>query len=259
MFTGRFRTDILSNAMRNSMRTFIDAELTNRLAERIRDVPDLIPTTPPDVNDDPPQKEAERSGFIVIRLAEMASATALDNVNTLSEVAKAMGLASLADLLNEFDLGEGRRLVTAVSPGQLREMESVAQQSNFPPLHSLLNYWVVDARRHGGQEDEIAKRLQAAAGVDVAYPQENGDDPAVNPADDPYNDQQGYLDAAPTGIDARWAWTQPAGCGDGMGVVDVERGWRLAHEDYVAKAPTLLNGDNRPASENHGTAPFWAK
>lgn len=254
MFTGRFRTDILSNAMRNSMRTFIDAELTNRLAERIRDVPDLIPTTPPDVNDDPPQKEAERSGFIVIRLAEMASATALDNVNTLSEVAKAMGLASLADLLNEFDLGEGRRLVTAVSPGQLREMESVAQQSNFPPLHSLLNYWVVDARRHGGQEDEIAKRLQAAAGVDVAYPQENGDDPAVNPADDPYNDQQGYLDAAPTGIDARWAWTQPAGCGDGMGVVDVERGWRLAHEDYVAKAPTLLNGDNRPASENHGTA-----
>ncbi|WP_299612884.1 S8 family peptidase [uncultured Tateyamaria sp.] len=254
MFTGRFRTDILSNAINTPLRTITKKDVTNQLAGRLGNVPGVVQSDRPDINDDPPQKAGERSGFIVIRLAEVDNVHALDDAGTLAEVAKAMDLTSLAKLMDEFDLGEGRRLVTAVRPGQLREMESIARQSPFPPLHSLLNYWVVDARNHGGREGEIAKRLQATAGVDSAYPQENGDDPAVNPANDPYNAQQGYLDAAPTGIDARWAWTQPAGCGDGMGVVDVERGWRLAHEDYVAKAPTLLNGDNRPASENHGTA-----
>ena len=254
MFTGRIRTDLLNRAINTPLRTIIDQNLPNRLAERLAEVPGLAPTDRPGITDRPPQQEQERAGFIVIRLAEVDNITALDDAKTLAEVAKTMQLISLAAIMDEFDLGQGRRLVTAASPSQLREMESAARQSPFPPLRSLLGYWVLDARQHGGREDDIAKRLQAAPGVARAYPQENGSDPAVNPGNDPYNAQQGYLDAAPTGIDARWAWTQPAGCGDGMGVVDVERGWRLAHEDYVAKAPTLLNGDNRPGSENHGTA-----
>ncbi len=60
-------------------------------------------------------------------------------------------------------------------------------------------------------------------------------DAAVIPANDTFNGQQGYLDAAPDGIDARWAWTQPNGCGAGIAVIDVERGWTLAHEDFNKK------------------------
>ncbi|MDX8350871.1 S8 family peptidase [Cognatiyoonia sp. IB215182] len=254
MFTGRIRTDILNRAINTPLRTVVRDSIADRVVAELPNIPPLTPDDTPGQTEVPGQAEGSSSGFIVIHLAEGDALQSLDNAQTLVEVAKSMELTTLAALLDEFDLGQGRRLVTAVSPSQLREMESAAQQSPFPPLRSLLGYWVVDARRHGGREAEIAKRLEAAPGVTRAYPQENGDDPAVNPANDPYNAQQGYLDAAPTGIDARWAWNQPAGCGDGMGVVDVERGWRLAHEDYVAKAPTLLNGDNRPGSENHGTA-----
>ena len=32
----------------------------------------------------------------------------------------------------------------------------------------------------------------------------SGDDPANNPGNDPFNAMQGYQDAAPDGIDARW-------------------------------------------------------
>ena len=234
----------------------MEQDLAGRLAGQIPELPGLTPADRPEDDQDRPNGGGDPTGFIIVRLAEVANVAALDNAQTLAEVAKAMELETLARLLDEFDLGQGRRLVTAATPGQIREMEAAAAQSPFPPLRSLLSYWIVDARRHGGDEADIAKRLEAAAGVDRAYPQVNGDDPAVNPANDPYNGQQGYLDPAPTGIDARWAWTQPAGCGDGMGVVDVERGWRLAHEDYVAKGPTLLNGDNRPGSQDHGTAVF---
>jgi hypothetical protein len=45
---------------------------------------------------------------------------------------------------------------------------------------------------------------------------------------------QGYLDPAPEGIDARYAWTRGDGTGVGVEIVDVEREWRFTHEDLVA-------------------------
>jgi serine protease len=43
-----------------------------------------------------------------------------------------------------------------------------------------------------------------------------------------------YLDPAPTGIDAEWAWTRPGGRGEGITLVDIEYSWRLTHEDLDA-------------------------
>jgi hypothetical protein len=68
---------------------------------------------------------------------------------------------------------------------------------------------------------------------------------AINPADDPLSAAQGYLEAAPRGIDARWAWTQPNGAGEGVAFVDVERGWFIGfnaastqqHEDLPGPGP----------------------
>lgn len=130
----------------------------------------------------------------------------------------------------------------------------IGTPSAFPPLRSLLTYWRLDAREHGARVDEIVKMLRSAPGVADAYAELEGDDPAVKSANDVYAGQQGYLDPAPEEIDARWAWTQPNGCGAGIGVVDVERGWRFGHEDYAAKSPALLYGDNCPGSADHGTA-----
>ena len=96
--------------------------------------------------------------------------------------------------------------------------------------------------------------LAALPEVDSAWEEPLSTLPVVTAGDDPYNAQQDYQDAAPDGIDARWMWTQPNGEGAGIGVVDVEGGWRVTHEDLAGKAPTLINGVQWAAWEDHGTA-----
>lgn len=85
--------------------------------------------------------------------------------------------------------------------------------------------------------------------------------------------EQRYLNAAPVGIDARWAWTQTNGAGEGVGFVDIERGWFLAvdvatamnqHEDLPRIGDRLRLSPNVPRdmdlslcpspSRHHGTA-----
>lgn len=73
--------------------------------------------------------------------------------------------------------------------------------------------------------------LSEVEGVQALYP---GPPPAVNPADDPRSTNQGYLNAAPAGIDARYAWGFTGGDGAGVNVVDMEQGWNLNHEDLVS-------------------------
>src|SRR5437588_301744 len=75
--------------------------------------------------------------------------------------------------------------------------------------------------------------------------------PPVNPSDDPRNTNQHYEDAAPTGIDVRWAWAQADG--SGVGFVDMERGWTLNHEDLVAAGISIISGINNDYT-GHGTA-----
>jgi hypothetical protein len=77
--------------------------------------------------------------------------------------------------------------------------------------------------------------------------------PPVNPADDPRNANQGYLDEAPNGIDARFAWGIAGGDGTGIGFVDMEQGWNLNHEDLSAAGITIISGINN-AYFYHGTS-----
>ncbi len=74
---------------------------------------------------------------------------------------------------------------------------------------------------------------------------------------DDFSGRQGYLDPAPGGIDARWAWTQPGGLGNGVRVIDIEGNWRFTHEDLtqnqggVVGSGTVHNGVDW---RDHGTA-----
>ncbi|KAH7324521.1 peptidase S8/S53 domain-containing protein [Stachybotrys elegans] len=68
--------------------------------------------------------------------------------------------------------------------------------------------------------------------------------PAVQPSNDPYFPQQGYLSGSGVGINAQYAWGFPGGDGAGTNVIDVERGWQLEHEDLVAANITVLAGLN---------------
>jgi hypothetical protein len=74
--------------------------------------------------------------------------------------------------------------------------------------------------------------------------------PAPTPS---FESRQGYLDAAPGGIEARFAWTKPGGRGDGVRVIDLEWGWNFSHEDLLASSGGLLDGANS-SDTDHGTA-----
>jgi hypothetical protein len=209
----------------------------------------------PPVNVGHPEGPEEYSGFLIVRLSDKFLAMESE---TLMEVAKELQLEALLRLLEQFDLSDTRRVVRSLPAREILELEEKAARTDLPPLHSLTAYWRIDARHRWDQVDEILKSLNALFEVDLAYKEFAVSDPAVDATDDTYADDQDYLDAAPTGIDARWAWTQANGEGSGVAVIDLEQGWFLTHEDLVDKSPSLIYGDNRDGVDtykgNHGTA-----
>jgi hypothetical protein len=71
-----------------------------------------------------------------------------------------------------------------------------------------------------------------------------------------FSGRQSYLDPAPGGINARFAWSVPGGIGTGVNVIDIEGGWMLTHEDLLANQGGVIAGTqiNDVAWRNHGTA-----
>ncbi|KAK4171878.1 peptidase S8/S53 domain-containing protein [Triangularia setosa] len=100
---------------------------------------------------------------------------------------------------------------------------------------------------------ELIHRLNDLDTVASVHALQQGPPPAVNPNDDPRSGNQGYLNAAPQGINARYAWTITGGDGANVGVVDMEQGWNLNHEDLRAANITLISGRNKDYPD-HGTA-----
>jgi hypothetical protein len=120
--------------------------------------------------------------------------------------------------------------------------------------------------------DELADRIRKQPLVDAAYvkppvelaeavtiaPREtlNRMQPLIQdapPATPDFTAHQGYLDAAPGGIDARYAWTLPGGAGAGVRTIDLEWGWRFSHEDLIQNQGGIVGGTGS-TDTNHGTA-----
>lgn len=78
-------------------------------------------------------------------------------------------------------------------------------------------------------------------------------EPAATPD---FTTRQGYLDIAPGGVDARFAWTRAGGRGTNVRVIDIEGAWRFSHEDLLQNQGGVAGGI--PSSDigwrNHGTA-----
>ncbi len=203
-----------------------------------------------------PLKKERPSGMITVRLAPEASQVEEGKVaETLSVHAEICSLKGLIRALDRAESPESYRLTHTVPAEKILEMEREAAQTKFPPLHSLTQYWRLDLRERSQEEiNKILEMLASLPEVDSAWEEPVDTLPVVNPGDDTYNASQGYQDPAPAGIDARWMWTQPNGEAAGIGIVDVEGGWRVTHEDLVAKSPTLIHGVQYPSWEDHGTA-----
>ncbi|WP_067465063.1 S8 family serine peptidase [Nocardia amamiensis] len=165
-------------------------------------------------------------------------------------------------------LPEGGRLVRIFGPpnrlqGRLRGASYEQTGAEY------LNYFYVDGV--GGELHELAGRLRDDDAVAAAYVKPPAEPPIAPegivtgtarsvvdapPVTPDLTERQGYLDAAPQGIAARWAWTVPGGRGAGVRVVDVEGAWRFTHEDLQANQGGVIGGSPAPDRgwRDHGTA-----
>jgi hypothetical protein len=203
-----------------------------------------------------PAKGGRPSGMVVVRLVAEASPVGLDKVaHTLVAHAKMYALKGLSKALENAGSPESYRLVRSVPADKILDMEREAAHTKYSPLHSLTQYWRLDLRDRPREEStRLIEMLSSLPEVDSAWEEPLSTLPVVTPGDDPHNSGQDYQDAAPIGIDARWMWTQPNGEAAGIGVVDVEGGWRVTHEDLAGKSPTLIHGAQFASWEDHGTA-----
>jgi serine protease len=146
----------------------------------------------------------------------------------------------------------------------IRELERKAATTAFPPLHSLAAYWRLDLREHPDLVEEVVARLNRLAEVDLAYRELAAADPQLTNASPGYifAEDQGYLDDAPTGIGAAWAWKRLAELPSPKPQVtlcDLEQGWTTDHLDLKPVVPpSPFYGANRAPDEgntgHHGTA-----
>jgi hypothetical protein len=67
-----------------------------------------------------------------------------------------------------------------------------------------------------------------------------------------FSARQGYLDPAPGGVDARFAWTKPGGRGANVRVIDLEWGWNFSHEDLLQNQGGIVAGAG-DSDTDHGT------
>lgn len=215
---------------------------------KIRICPERRPPQPVNV---PLDRPPDDSGFLIVRF----KAGALTPRNRdLAAAAKEAGRKELIQVLSTFKL-TSHPLITSIPLDELLRIEQTALQSEFRPARSLSNYWRLDVRHAIHQLEEIEAALRRLPEVELVYREKTPSDP-VNPGDDTFSGSENFLDAAPTGIDARWVWSQPNGDGLGMHFIDLEQGWLLGHEDLPA--PTLIFNDNHDGIGgyvgNHGAA-----
>jgi hypothetical protein len=193
---------------------------------------------------------------IVIRLN--VDKDTLDS-DSLIDVAEFHGLENLKRLLIDEHL-PAERVVSSVSVPELLRREREARKSRFPPIHSLTWYWRIDASTPRNPQAVLA-RLQSFAPSELSLAYIEG---RVGLASNvlaqgapPAGSDKTYLDEAPWGVDARWAWTRPGGTGQKVRLIDLETGWIVGHQDLPAFSNLHLDNAPNDAPEyprDHGAA-----
>ena len=158
---------------------------------------------------------------------------------------------------------------TAVKPQALfgaSETRVLARQQAAPSGAPDLSVYYRVQLAQGADHEAVAARLTQEDAVAGAYVKRAPvvDGPSVESATDvpltaasaDFTSRQSYLDAAPSGVNARSAWTTAGGDGAGMEVMVVGGAWRLEHEDLHGDAAGVIAGTPIDALSfrNHGTA-----
>ena len=148
-----------------------------------------------------------------------------------------------------------KRLFTSVKPKRISELTNKAMELDAqykPP--NFLNYFGLECRNEA-EAKRIANRLSREDAVALTYIETvSADPPSPNKFSNPLSPYQKYLNPAPLGIDARYAWQFRGGNGDGnIKFIDIEQGWIFDHEDLkVNQLP--CTGLSHYEHKDHGTA-----
>ncbi|MBJ7939439.1 putative mucin/carbohydrate-binding domain-containing protein [Bacillus cereus] len=169
---------------------------------------------------------------------------------------------NLKELFSENKELTFNRLFSSVNPIEIEKLSVHSKSFANQSANNLLNYYIVQAPNNI-EIELLLKKFETSPLVEEAYIQEKQiltppeiqlQDLSVNPYDDPRFKNQGYLEAAPKGINASHAWSIKGGDGKGTTFVDMEYGWLLNHEDLVNKNIKLMSGQNISQHRAHGTS-----
>lgn len=161
-------------------------------------------------------------------------------------------------LTDEFPGITMRRMFTAASPDRIRELveSALRRDSTYRPT-DFLSYFILDYPAETSV-DRLLASIRAWKSVQDAYFDSPAAEPAVNANNDSRWPYQGYLDEAPSGISAEFAWGYTGGDGAGQDFIDLERGWTLTHEDLSAHGAVVLHGNVFDDARPHGTSVLGA-
>ncbi len=172
--------------------------------------------------------------------------------------------------LNAMLASEGIALepLFGASEARTRAAAEALSAADVPDLSVFYRVRAEDARL-----DDLAEALAKLPGIDRAYvkppaepavpyiednvlerqPAADADSPPVTPD---LTAGQGYLLAAPGGVDAVYAATVAGGRGAGIDIIDIEGAWNFAHEDLGQNQGGVVGGTptTDQAWRNHGTA-----
>lgn len=155
-------------------------------------------------------------------------------------------------------------LQTILSQERLLDLSNIAKKRD-PHYHvepsRFLTYFSIPCPPDVRPE-ELVSLLSTWKAVEAAYIEEEPDDgPAVNPAPNLALGQTDtkYLDAAPAGINAYYAWNQPGGDGGkdvgvALQLLDIESNWDVEHPELKPANPHWTGqGDRSIRDSQHGT------
>lgn len=187
---------------------------------------------------------------VVLQLSEFVGS---DEPEETIELLESNRLGPWSRLKEEFPGLRARPRWKARKPEEIRELVAKARELDPAYRPGPILQYVEVVCPNDCDAATVLKALQEWPTVNNAWIAPDPQAPPVVPNDDPRWLNQGYLDPAPQGIDAEFAWTVAGGDGSGQGFIDIEWGWTLNHEDLSAHGITLLSGLNN-GYEGHGTA-----
>lgn len=146
------------------------------------------------------------------------------------------------------------KVFNSLEPEEIKKLMIKIENSNSnytPP--NFLKCYAIDCP-YGTNTDDLLSILSKNKHVEYTYIESDAIPPCNITGVNPGLSNQGYLNASPEGIDAKYAWTFKGGCGEGnVEFIDIERGWKLNHDDIDRAGVDLLFGDNTDHS-GHGSA-----